>query len=32
MEVKEIYKAIMIEYSPKAENMSKKSKEKLMRC
>lgn len=32
MEVKEIYKAVVIEYSPKAENMSKKSKKKLMKC
>lgn len=32
MKVKEIYKAVVIEYSPKAENMSKKSKKKLMRC
>lgn len=32
MEVKEIYKAVVIEYSPKAENMSKKIEEKLMRC
>lgn len=29
MEVKEIYKAVVIEYSPKAENMSKKIEEKV---
>lgn len=32
MEVKKTYKAVVIEYSPKAENMFKKSKKKLMRC
>lgn len=32
MKVKEKYKAAVIEYSPKAENMSKKAKKKLMRC
>lgn len=32
MKVKEKYKAAVIEYSSKAENMSKKSKKKLMRC
>lgn len=32
MEVKEMHKVVVIEYSPKAENMSKRSKKKLMRC
>lgn len=32
MKVKEMYKAVVIEYSPKAENMSKKLKKKLMKC
>lgn len=28
MEVKEMYKAVVVQYSPKAENMSKKIEEK----